>query len=202
MIEDPDPTGYYARRAEKQREMIPLLEKVLYLLVAIVALASLAALLSPEAEAQIEEPQGLVTYEQSSLWALTGEERLFSWCEIQDDVVNMALFYQLQILEFPPRDPQVPVLELEREEGDPSAFWTPTRAGAYFFQVRSCRTDIDPADPPSGVEDHPTRGPILCSPWRRLVDSQSQNPDGCGADYPRGAFLNIQLAPATGGGIE
>jgi len=144
-------------------------------------------------------PSGTCTvYNQALVWTMTGDERTLAWAPDANDVSTMALFYQLQLLEFPPKDPQVPVFTSELPEGTNLQAWTPNRAGVFFLKLRACRTDIAQDGTEPDAEQRTDGSWILCSLWAESIDPTYTDP----GEYPRGFIIFAQLAPATGGGIE
>lgn len=146
------------------------------------------------------ELTGCRKFNQSMIWTMTGEERTISWSEHADDVAFMDLYYRFEGLEFPPEEGGVPFMTAEYPEGDHFQVWTPVRARAAYFRVKSCRTDIDQDGTVQNSQLRPgtTDEWILCSRW-----GESLNPEDTDADvFPRGFIIIVELAPATGGTIE
>lgn len=209
--DDWDPTGYYRRKLEREAETWPALSIVLWALATMSLGMLVAALLCADVAQAQEEPivsrpcnadnpaPDCQVWDVATVWTQTGTERSVGWCEHPDDVANMALFYQVELLEFPPKDDQLAVWAWEAEEGTTRQSWIPDRAGGFWLNIRACRTDIDPET--AGVIEHPTRGPVLCGAWNRGLDPQTGADCGDPA-FPRGFVVRVDLAPASGGGIE
>lgn len=154
-------------------------------------------------------------YNQATVWVQTGTERTISFCERQDEVDSMALFYGLEGYGFPPKAVQVPFMTAEIPEGTNFEIWTPARAGAVYFRVRACRTDIEQDGEPIPDTGNPgefhvpelragtSEEWVLCSTWNQSLDAQVSNGTcSSSSQFPRGFFVQVELAPATGGGIE
>lgn len=221
----PEPPKDYAEdrsvlRQELDRNPSAKLRIQVYLaLIALVLVATLAGL-ATRAEAQTvvpfveecpasQEPSTpCQIFNQSIVWIQAGDARRLSWSQYQNDVDTMVLEYDVQVLEFPPKDPQAPILVGTLPEGTTTFDWTPTRAGTYWARARTCRTDIpqdgepipDETDPSVTYEpeQRPDGSWILCSRWAVSIDPQDTNAE----IYPRGFIYHATLPPATGGGIE
>ena len=118
-------------------------------------------------------------YNQTVVFAETNDIRKVCWTEWPDDVATMDLTYNVQILEFPPKDGALPVAEFTTSEGTTEWVFTPSQAGLYYLRINAC---------------DPTEG---CSRW-----GLSLNADDTGDAYPRGFVYYFKLKAATGGGIE
>lgn len=192
-----------------------------YLALIIIVIIATAVMFWTRAEAQeavpLEEPCNQTQpagtpcrkFNQATLWVFAGDVRKIGWSEWPDDVATMVLDYELEVLEFPPKDLQVATNRfIDLQEGTTSLDWTPIRAGAYWARIRACRSDIaqdgEPIeDPPgSGNFDIPEQRPngawVLCSIWATSIDSTHTS----STEYPRGFIFFATVPPATGGGIE
>lgn len=194
-MKDDDPRDYYERRRRRQKELEPLLDKILFVLFILVALAALNAIL----EDAWGQDQNVQVFDYLTVWTQTGTERRISWCEDPEDVEGMDLFYKIEVLEFPPKEGQLPVWTWRAPEGVDSIPWSPERAGSYWVRIAACRTDLDQADPPEGAIETPD-GWILCSAWNPSTNAQEGGT--CINNTPRGFIVRVDLAQATGGGIE
>ena len=198
---DDDSRAYYDRKTAHRDEVIPWLVGAWIVgLIIVGGFFGWRAAFGQE-PVPFEEPcqSGTCTvYNQALVWSLTGDDRTFRWTQDANDLATMALFYELQLLEFPPKNPQVPVFTAEVSEPENSIVWVPVRAGVYFVKVRACRTDIvqDGSEPDS--EQRPDLSWVLCSIWSVSLDPTFTDPTA----YPRGFIVLAKLAPATGGGIE
>lgn len=185
--------------------------RVYLALIVLVIIATAFAVWVRDADAQeavpFEEPcpaeavQPCALYNQTLVWIQTGNDRKLSWSQHQPDVDTMVLEYDLEILEFPPKDPQVPVTTATTPEAVQEFIWIPGRAGTYWARVRTCRTDIPQDGQPIDGSDPEQRGDgswILCSIWATSIDPTYTDP----ARYPRGFIYHATIPPATGGGIE
>lgn len=196
-----DVRQYYDEKLRHREEVIPWLigAWIVFIVIAVGAFGWRVAF--GQEPVPFEEPcqtGSCTVYNQALVWSLTGDDRTFRWTQNANDVATMALFYELQLLEFPPKSPQVPIFTAELPEPMTSQVWTPNRAGVYFLKVRACRTDIvqDGSEPDS--EQRPDQSWVLCSIWATSIDPTFTDPTA----YPRGFIILAQLAPATGGGIE
>jgi hypothetical protein len=142
-----------------------------------------------------------VIYNQALVWIQAGDDRKIAWGQYQNDLDTMVLEFDVEILEFPPKTSQVPVMIATTPETVREFTWQPGRAGSYFARVRTCRTDIPQDGAPIDGEIPEQRQDgswILCSIWAESIDSTYTDP----AVYPRGFIYHATLPPATGGGIE
>ncbi len=202
--EDFDRSTYYKRKTRHADEMTGLIVKAWVVAFVVIAIALVMSFFrSAEAQTPVpfEEPcpTGTCTvYNQALVWTMTGDERTLRWAPDSNDVATMALFYELELLEFPPKDPQVPVFTSELPEGTNLQAWTPNRAGVFFVKVRACRTDIAQDGTEAQSEQRADGSWILCSVWAVSIDSAYTDP----VVYPRGFIILAELAPATGGVIE
>ncbi len=198
------PTTYHKRKIRHEIEMTGLIVKAWIIAFVVIVIALVMSFFRP-VEAQEPVPfaepcsSGTCTvYNQALVWTMTGDERTLAWAPDANDVATMALFYQLQLLEFPPKDPQVPVFTSELPEGTNLQAWTPNRAGVFFLKLRACRTDIAQDGTEPDAEQRTDGSWILCSVWAVSIDSAYTDP----VVYPRGFIILAELAPATGGSIE
>ena len=218
-----DPTrDYYDRKMRHREEM---LRPLAWLFAAGLVMVMIALFFFQRAEAQAPVPfsedcdgapaDECQIYNQATVWVRTGIERKISFCEHDDDVLAMALFYGLEGYTFPPAQVQVPFMTAELPEGSTFEPWTPQRAGAVYFRIRACRTDIAQDGQPIADQDNPgefftpelragtTDEWVLCSTWNTSLDAQvSSGTCSSPSQFARGFFVQVELAPATGGGIE
>ncbi len=198
------PSTYHKRKIRHEIEMTALIVKAWIIAFVVITIALVMSFFRT-AEAQEPVPfaepcpSGTCTvYNQALVWTLTGDERTLGWAPDANDVATMALFYELELLEFPPKDPQVPIFTAELPEGTNLHAWTPNRAGVFFVKLRACRTDIEQDGTEDQSEQRADGSWILCSIWSVSIDPTFTDPGA----YPRGFIIFAQLAPATGGGIE
>lgn len=227
-IDDLDP--YYRNKARREHEALSgcliiglCLVAVLFIL-AIVKFKDANAFASwdPSASVALEEncpqndPPDLTLgpcrkFNNALVYLVSGQDRRLRWTVPEQDIdgkplTGRTLAYDLQILEFPPENPQEPVERDELAEDVTTRVWKPKRAGLYYMRIRSCdigiaqdgqpipqagRDPIDPIKLPSGKWG-------LCSRWANSFDPQDTDP----GQWPRGFIIYVQLAPATGGVIE
>lgn len=206
-----DPTGYYRRKAEKEGEQLDGCLWITAVWLGVSAITGIVQCSRAEAhEVGDVEPrlceegspdERCTIYDQSTVWTMTGQERTLKWSEHPADKQAMDLEYEVEAFRFPPKANQLPIKSYRLPEGTNVAKWKPMLAGHYWMRARACRTDTENA---TDIENHPDaeKRPdgtwIICSAWSKSMDPANTDPE----KYPRGFIVFVELAPATGGGIE
>lgn len=110
----------------------------------------------------------------------TGEPYTIQWCNA-DGQTDDSWTVTIEVMEFPPKDQQVPIASVSRAANLPSIWtWTPERAGAYWVRANSCQGDT-------------------CSAWGQST-GQEETP-GC-ATTATAFIYYVKLRAPTGGGID
>lgn len=111
----------------------------------------------------------------------TGEEITVRWCN-SDGQSSPEWTHTIQVIEFPPKPNQFPTYQHVATGAATQWQLTPTRAGLYYIQARSC----------SAADG--------CSGWGISI-TQDGIEDAC-ATNPQNLLWYFKLAAPTGGGIE
>jgi hypothetical protein len=228
MSDDLDP--YYRNKAKREKEALSgcLIVAFCLVLIMLVVLAvkikdaRAFASWDPSTSVPLEElcpqndPPDLTLgpcrrFNNALIYTVTGQDRRLRWTVPDQDIdgkplTGRTLAFDLQILEFPPKNPQEPVEIDELAEDKTVRIWNPKRAGLYYMRIRACDISIPQDGKPIPQADGEPIAPIklpsgtwgLCSRWANSFDPQDTDP----SEYPRGFIIYVQLAPATGGVIE
>ena len=111
----------------------------------------------------------------------TGEELFINWCTPPGQSLE-DWSHEVQVLEFPAKENQLPVYEKQVQGGTSTWAFTPVRAGVYYVRARSCNAAGE------------------CSPWN-LSFKQEDDIVVCSVT-PQRVLWYVKLAAPTGGGIE